>query len=178
MNIVHYFSRVFVIYISSFLIIFLLYQSYFLDEIALPFLDENKCVEGYCLHHSYNKLELPSPKTHVKVNLEVLDIIRVDDRKFSVELNMYFGVVWTEPRLKLPKPFKKWNKSSRSQVRLKYSLSKNTYNNQIIWLRYIRSILINQIYLCTIWIHLMPCFHFKSFQDYGSLKNKIFSTIR
>ena len=78
----------------------------FLDEIALPFLDENKCVEGYCLHHSYNKLELPAPKTHVKVNLEVLDIIRVDDRKFSVELNMYFGVVWTEPRLKLPKPFK------------------------------------------------------------------------
>ena len=63
-------------------------------------------MEGYCLHHSYNKLELPSPKTHVKVNLEVLDIIRVDDRKFSVELNMYFGVVWTEPRLHLPKPFR------------------------------------------------------------------------
>ena len=64
---------------------------------------------------SYNKLELPSPKTHVKVNLEVLDIISVDDKQYSVELNMYFGVVWTEPRLKLPKP---WNNgTARPEVR-------------------------------------------------------------
>ena len=64
---------------------------------------------------SYNKLELPFPKTHVKVNFEVLDLIRVDDIQFSVELNMYFGVVWTEPRLKLPKPWP--NGTARPQVR-------------------------------------------------------------
>ena len=80
--------------------------SEFLDGVRLPFLDQEQCVEGYCLDSSYNKLELPSPRTHVRVNLEVLDIIRVDDRKFSVELNMYFGVVWKEPRLKLPRPWK------------------------------------------------------------------------
>ena len=74
------------------------------DELFL--IEEEKCVEGYCIDSTYNKLELPTPRTHVKVNLEVLDVIRIDDRKFSVELNMYFGVVWTEPRLKPPKPFK------------------------------------------------------------------------
>lgn len=57
------------------------------------------------MDNAYNKLELPAPTTHVKVNLEVLDVIRIDDREFSVELNMYFGVTWTEPRLKLPKPW-------------------------------------------------------------------------
>ena len=56
--------------------------SEFLDEVALPFLEQEQCVEGYCLDSTYNKLELPSPKTHVRVNLEVLDIIRVDDRNF------------------------------------------------------------------------------------------------
>ena len=34
---------------------------------------------------------------------QVLDVLRVDDKKFSVQLNMYFGVHWTESRLKLPK---------------------------------------------------------------------------
>ena len=34
---------------------------------------------------------------------QVLDVLRVDDKKFSVQLNMYFGVLWTEQRLKLPK---------------------------------------------------------------------------
>ena len=33
----------------------------------------------------------------------MLDVLRVDDKKFSVQLNMYFGVFWTEQRLKLPK---------------------------------------------------------------------------
>ena len=28
----------------------------------------------------------------------------MDDKKFSVQINMYFGVHWTETRLKLPKP--------------------------------------------------------------------------
>ena len=84
------------------------------DELFL--IEEEKCVEGYCIDSSYNKLELPTPRTHVKVNLEVLDVIRIDDRKFSVELNMYFGVVWTEPRLKPPKPTFK-NGTARPEIR-------------------------------------------------------------
>ena len=31
-----------------------------------------------------------------------MDVLEVDDKNFSVKLNMYFGVFWTEERLKLP----------------------------------------------------------------------------
>jgi len=67
-------------------------------------MDENvHCVNGYCIDRKYNKLELPSAgKTHVRMNLEVLDVLRVDDKQFSVAIDMYFGVHWTERRLKLP----------------------------------------------------------------------------
>lgn len=34
---------------------------------------------------------------------KVLDVLTVDDKRFSVQINMYFGVLWTEERLKLPK---------------------------------------------------------------------------
>lgn len=32
----------------------------------------------------------------------MLDVLRVDDKQFSVSLNMYFGVHWKEQRLILP----------------------------------------------------------------------------
>lgn len=34
--------------------------------------------------------------------LKVLDVLRVDDKKFSVSLSLYFGVVWKEHRLIMP----------------------------------------------------------------------------
>ena len=37
------------------------------------------------------------------IEKKVLDVLRVDDKRFSVQINMYFGVLWTEERLKLPK---------------------------------------------------------------------------
>ena len=33
---------------------------------------------------------------------QVLDVLEVDDKNFSVKINIYFGVFWTEERLKLP----------------------------------------------------------------------------
>ena len=34
---------------------------------------------------------------------KILDVLKVDDKRFSVQINMYFGVFWTEERLKMPK---------------------------------------------------------------------------
>ena len=34
-----------------------------------------------------------------------MDVLEVDDKNFSVKINMYFGVFWTEERLKLSKGF-------------------------------------------------------------------------
>merc|ERR1712051_694223 len=64
-----------------------------------------KCVADYCLPLEYNALELPSSERQdVQINLEVLDVLRVDDKKFSLSLSLYFGVVWKEHRLHLPPP--------------------------------------------------------------------------
>ena len=30
---------------------------------------------------------------------QVLDVLRIDDKKFSVTINLYFGVIWDEIRL-------------------------------------------------------------------------------
>jgi len=61
------------------------------------------CVAGFCLPTSYIKLNLPSSeRQHIKMNLEVLDVLNVNDKKFSVALSMYFGVHWKEDRLILP----------------------------------------------------------------------------
>ena len=39
----------------------------------------------------------------ISIDAKILDVLKVDDKRFSVQLNMYFGVFWTEERLKLPK---------------------------------------------------------------------------
>ena len=38
----------------------------------------------------------------ISYSFQVLDVLRVDDKQFSVAIDMYFGVHWTERRLKLP----------------------------------------------------------------------------
>ena len=39
---------------------------------------------------------------HCVLQLQVLDVLNVNDKKFSVALSMYFGVHWKEDRLILP----------------------------------------------------------------------------
>lgn len=36
---------------------------------------------------------------HKKFRIKILDVLRIDDKKFSVTVNMYFSVVWNEERL-------------------------------------------------------------------------------
>ena len=46
---------------------------------------EDTCVSGYCLDPTYNKLELPSSKpSHVRINLEVAKIDKIDQNSFPV----------------------------------------------------------------------------------------------
>ena len=49
----------------------------------------------------WGKLQ-PVPKAeHLFYTSQILDVLRVDDKKFSVMLNMYFGVYWTEERMEI-----------------------------------------------------------------------------
>lgn len=54
-----------------------------------------KCAESYCLPIEYDKLEVPFDDTgavDVSVDLDVLQILEIDDIKFTVSFSMYFGV--------------------------------------------------------------------------------------
>ena len=41
-----------------------------------------------------------SAQVHVDINVEVLDILSVNDREFSITMTMYFTVIWKEIRIK------------------------------------------------------------------------------
>ena len=66
-----------------------------------------KCAEQYCLAKNYSKLEVPfndQGLVNITVDLDVLQILEVDDIKFTVSFSMYFGVRWQEPRVIGPPP--------------------------------------------------------------------------
>ena len=60
-----------------------------------------KCVLGWCLPKDYQKLESPRPDSPVDVdiNVEILDILSVNDKDFSITMSMYFSVMWQESRI-------------------------------------------------------------------------------
>ena len=61
----------------------------------------DKCVLGWCLPKDYQKLESPRPTSPVDVdiNVEILDILSVNDKEFSITMSMYFSVMWQESRI-------------------------------------------------------------------------------
>lgn len=66
-----------------------------------------KCADQYCLGQNYSKLDVPfndEGRVDIAVDLDVLQILEVDDIKFTVSFSMYFGVRWQEPRVLGPPP--------------------------------------------------------------------------
>ena len=66
-----------------------------------------KCAESYCLPIDYDKLEVPFNDVgavDISVDLDVLQILEIDDIKFTVSFSMYFGVRWQEKRFFGPDP--------------------------------------------------------------------------
>ena len=63
--------------------------------------NSGKCVLGWCLPEDYQKLESPRPDSpvNVDINVEILDILSVNDKEFSISMSMYFSVMWQESRI-------------------------------------------------------------------------------
>ena len=63
--------------------------------------NSGKCVLGWCLPEDYQKLESPRPDSpvNVDINVEILDILSVNDKDFSITMSMYFSVMWQESRI-------------------------------------------------------------------------------
>ena len=71
----------------------------------LSSLPNYKCADVYCINlDKYSKLDVPTDPIKVNVDLDVLQILEIDDVKFTVSFSMYFGVRWLEPRIEGPPP--------------------------------------------------------------------------
>ena len=53
-----------------------------------------------CIPKDYSKFDLPNEtRTVVNVGIDIKDIPKIDDKDFSVTLNAFFVVQWTDERL-------------------------------------------------------------------------------
>ena len=75
---------------------------------------ERVCAKGnsICIPLNYKKFDIPNEtKTNVNVGIDIKDIPKIDDIDFSVTLNAFFVVRWTDERLVIDqeKITKNWN---------------------------------------------------------------------
>ena len=64
-----------------------------------------RCSENYCLPTDYNKLVAPfkeSGPMEISINFEILQILEIDDVRFTVSMLMNLGVTWEDHRISGP----------------------------------------------------------------------------
>ena len=118
-----------------------------------------KCVLGWCLPLDYQKLESPIPDgaVHVDIDVEILDILSINDKEFSITMSMYFSVQWQESRLENNHPLVKSNKD----------IHRIWTNNTIepgFWYP------VSLEFLNDLWIPNVFIYNLKSFQNIAVLK--------
>ena len=68
-----------------------------LNDIKPTFCMKEKAV---CIPNNYSKYDLPNEgATTVSLGVKIIDIPKIDDNDFIVTLDVYFSILWTEPRL-------------------------------------------------------------------------------
>ena len=57
--------------------------------------------EAICIPSNYSKFDLPNEtaQTIVNVGIDIKDIPKIDDKEFSITLNAFFVVRWTDKRM-------------------------------------------------------------------------------
>ncbi|XP_023344754.1 glycine receptor subunit alpha-1 [Eurytemora carolleeae] len=57
-----------------------------------------------CLPRGYNKFDLPynNQVNVIDIGIDITDVLRINDKEYSVEFSCYFNVMWKEPRLHIP----------------------------------------------------------------------------
>ena len=72
----------------------------------------------YCINlDTYSKLDVPTTPVKVSVDLDVLQILEVDDVKFTVAFSMYFGVRWVMSLYALSQALMFWSQMAGASYR-------------------------------------------------------------
>lgn len=60
-----------------------------------------------CLPLEYSKFDLPYRNDHnlIDIGIEISDVLKIDDKDYSITFSLYFNVQWSEPRLNLSQEF-------------------------------------------------------------------------
>ena len=60
-----------------------------------------------CLPKSYSKFELPNKKSvnRMKVTIDIIEVLRINDKDYSITFACYFNVMWMEKRIQLGPTF-------------------------------------------------------------------------
>lgn len=72
---------------------------------------EHMCADApnknLCLPKSYSKFELPFTESVnvVEIGIDIIDVLRINDKEYSVTFSSYFNVLWQEPRLHISERF-------------------------------------------------------------------------
>lgn len=77
------------------------------DDMVCQYKDDEVTNNHLCLPADYNKFDLPyRDRTNIiDIGIDITDVLRINDKEYSVEFSSYFNVMWTEPRLHIPDRF-------------------------------------------------------------------------
>merc|ERR1719210_1908263 len=64
-----------------------------------------------CLPDDYSKFELPIAEgvNNISISIEIDEVLRINDKDYSITFATYFNVEWTEHRLKVTKELEAQN---------------------------------------------------------------------
>lgn len=60
-----------------------------------------------CLPRNYSSMDLPltDEPNNVGIEIHISDVLKINDRDFSITFSLYFNVQWREPRLQIDPNF-------------------------------------------------------------------------
>ncbi|XP_071746375.1 acetylcholine-gated chloride channel subunit acc-3 isoform X2 [Lepeophtheirus salmonis] len=96
-----------------------------------------------CLPTNYSKFELPIPNSVnlVEIGIDIGEVLRINDKEYSVTFSSYFNVLWKEPRLQYSDKFTKEVNNSSPETLIPVNLE-----------------LVNELWLPNIFIYNLKTF--------------------
>ena len=86
-----------------------------------------------CIPKDYSKFDLPNEtRTVVNVGIDIKDIPKIDDKDFSVTLNAFFVVQWTDERLLIDQEQVRISQNESSETRSELNIQQGKNDSCIL----------------------------------------------
>ena len=88
-----------------------IYQGFEHIILKIPFIFfhiiKNSYFSAVCLPKNYSSMDIPliDEPNKIAIEIHISDVLKINDRDFSITFSLYFNVRWIEPRLRLNPTF-------------------------------------------------------------------------